>query len=393
MKNLKEKIMIFTLAVFMFLAVLLMNFIEGGYLFPQFYGAPGSGEQDVSLKAYEESMINKALQLNDAAEGSKQAPAAVSLTGESKLMVGGASLGIIMRSNGVMVVGYSAIDDGGDKVIYPAKEAGIALGDSVLAINGTAVSDDEAMLELINSEGAKGDLTLTIRHGSQEEDVVIKPYFCQETSRYRIGLYVRDNMGGVGTLTFYDPATKRFGALGHPIEGVTEDESQNILGHALPSAVRSIKKATKGETGEKIGYFEDGDFDGTIDSVGNYGIYGTMAGVINNPLNTFVYPAAADEVEEGKAQIVTVVDGNTPEFFDVEITKVEKDNQDGKGLSLKITDKTLLSKTGGIIQGMSGSPIIQNNKLVGAVTYVTVNEPEEGYGCLIEFMLDECNLN
>lgn len=389
MKNIKKKATILAVAACMVLAAFLMSFVEGGYMFPQFYGDPGSGEQDISLKAYEESLINSALD-SSADNNYKPEPVGAEITNQSKLIVGGASLGIIMRSDGVMVVGYSAVEKD-DGVIYPAKDAGIALGDSVLAINGISVQDDDALLDLINSEGAKGDLVLTIRHGSQKNEVTVSPYLCGETGRYRIGLYVRDNMGGVGTLTFYDPITQRFGALGHPIEGVSSAAGEEVLGHALPSSIRSIKKAVKGETGEKIGYFEDGSFDGVIDTVGSYGIYGSMSGTVDNPLNYYLYPAAADEVEEGKAKIVTVLEGNVPKSFDIEITHVDKDNNEGKGLSLKVTDKELLNKTGGIIQGMSGSPIIQNNKLVGAVTYVTVNDPEKGYGCLIEYMLNECN--
>lgn len=391
MKNIKKKATILAVTACMFLAAFLVSFVEGGYMFPQFYGDPSSGDQDISLKAYEESLINSAL---DAATENnyQQLPVGAEITNQSKLIVGGASLGIIMRSEGVMVVGYSAVEKD-DRVVYPAKDAGIALGDSVLAINGISVQDDDALLDLINSEGAKGDLVLTIRHGSREEEVTVSPYLCGETNRYRIGLYVRDNMGGVGTLTFYDPITQRFGALGHPIEGVSSATGEEVLGHALPSSIRSIKKATKGETGEKIGYFEDGSFDGVIDTVGNFGIYGSMSGTVENPLNYYLYPAAADEIEEGAAKIVTVLEGNAAKVFDIEITHVDKDNGEGKGLSIKVTDKELLAKTGGIIQGMSGSPIIQNNKLVGAVTYVTVNDPEKGYGCLIEYMLEECNKN
>ncbi len=389
MKNISKQIKALILALIMSLA-LVIGFIEGGYLFPQFYGAPGDGEENLSLKAYEESLINNALGVSDTVD-KNASPVLTAISDKSKLMLGGTSLGIILRSEGVMVVGYSAVEDESGTVVYPAKEAGVALGDSVLAINGNEVDDDDTLLSLINSEGVKGDIVLTIKHGAREEDVSISPYFCQETNRYRIGLYVRDNMGGVGTLTFYDPQTGRFAALGHPIQGAIENEDENILGHALPSSIRSIKKATKGSTGEKIGYFEDGSFDGVIDHIGNYGIYGVMSGTVNNPLNSYIYPAASDEIEKGDAEIVTVIEGNTPEFFTVEITDIDKDNMEGKGIALKITDKKLLEKTGGIIQGMSGSPIIQNNKLIGAVTYVTVNNPSEGYGCLISYMIDECN--
>ncbi|MEG1867730.1 MAG: SpoIVB peptidase [Clostridiales bacterium] len=346
--------------------------------------------QNILIKDIEgEEKINET-ELTKTSETSKTTEkASLDVSSKSKLMVGGTSLGIIMKTDGVLVVGYSSINNENGDVCYPAKEGGIALGDSIIKIEGEVVNSDDAMLELINKYGAKGEIKFEIRHGSAITEKTVMSYFCAETERYRVGLYVRDNMGGVGTLTFYDPKSQRFGALGHPIEGVISESGETIIGRALPSAVRGIKKATKGETGEKIGYFESGEFDGVVDTVGLYGIYGIMEGTVKNPLNTYVYPGKSDEVKVGPAKIVTVIEGSNPEFFDINILHVDKNDTSGKGLAIEITDKNLLEKTGGIIQGMSGSPVLQNNKLVGAVTYVMVNQPQKGYGCLIEYMLKE----
>jgi stage IV sporulation protein B len=217
----------------------------------------------------------------------------------------------------------------------------------------------------------------------------VKTYLCAETGRYRIGLYVRDNTGGVGTMTFYDPTTKRYGALGHTVmEAVSSNENQ-LYGRILPASISGINAAGEGNTGEKIGYFNPGAFEGDIDLVGNYGVFGTLDSPLENELLPVTTTASPDEVEEGKAQIITVLNGETMEWFDIEITDVNPDDETGKGVAITITDEDLLAKTGGIIQGMSGSPIIQDGKLVGAVTYVMVNQPKKGYGCLIHYMLDE----
>ena len=189
-------------------------------------------------------------------------------------------------------------------------------------------------------------------------------------------------------MTYYDPATGRYGALGHTVLEAKEEES-GISGRILPAAISGINAAGEGKTGEKIGYFSPGAFEGTIDHIGVYGVFGELKEPLENEELPLVQTASPDEVKKGKAQIITVLDGETPEWFDIEITEIDPDDETGKGLAITVTDSRLLQRTGGIIQGMSGSPILQDGKLVGAVTYVMVNQPERGYGCLIHYMMKE----
>ncbi|MBQ6810515.1 MAG: SpoIVB peptidase, partial [Firmicutes bacterium] len=240
---------------------------------------------------------------------------------------------------------------------------------------------------LIHEYGSDGKVVLELSRGGEKVTKTIRTYYCEETKRYRIGLYVRDNTGGVGTMTFYDPATGRFGALGHAVPEAEEQEN-GISGRILPAAISGINAAGNGRTGEKIGYFDPGAFDGDIDHICDSGVFGTLDAPLRNDLLPLVKIAAPDEVKKGAAKIITVIDGSELRWFDIEITDIDKNDDTGKGLSITITDEELLRRTGGIIQGMSGSPIIQNDKLVGAVTYVMVNEPEKGYGILIEDMLE-----
>ncbi len=315
--------------------------------------------------------------------------AAVSVYEMKELVPGGQSVGLIMKTEGVVVVGYSAVTDENGKTVYPAKEAGISLGDCITKINGVTVTGDDDVMALIDSGGSGGEISLEIKRNGETQIKKVKSYPCAETGRYRIGLYVRDNTGGVGTMTFYDPATKRYGALGHTVtEAVSSNEDQ-LYGRILPASISGINAAGEGSTGEKIGYFNPGAFEGDIDRVGIYGVFGTLDAPLENELLPVAATASPDEVKEGAAQIITVLNGETMEWFDIEITDINAEDETGKGLAITVTDEALLAKTGGIIQGMSGSPIIQENKLVGAVTYVMVNQPKKGYGCLIYCMLEE----
>ena len=314
--------------------------------------------------------------------------ASVSVYNEKEVVPGGQSVGLIMKTRGVVVVGYSAVTDDRGKTVYPAKEGGIALGDCIVKIEGTVVSGDDDVMTLIDRCGKDGSVTVEISRGGETQLKTISSYYCEETGRYRIGLYVRDNTGGVGTMTYYDPATGRYGALGHTVLEAKEEES-GISGRILPAAISGINAAGEGKTGEKIGYFSPGAFEGTIDHIGVYGVFGELKEPLENEELPLVQTVSPDEVKKGKAQIITVLDGETPEWFDIEITEIDPDDETGKGLAITVTDSRLLQRTGGIIQGMSGSPILQDGKLVGAVTYVMVNQPERGYGCLIHYMMKE----
>jgi len=318
---------------------------------------------------------------------------AVSVYEVKELVPGGQSVGLIMKTEGVVVVGYSAVTDENGKTVYPAKEAGISLGDCITKINGVTVTGDDDVMALIDSGGSSGEIFLEIKRNGETQIKKVKSYPCAETGRFRIGLYVRDNTGGVGTMTFYNPETNRYGALGHTVTEAVSSNEDKLYGRILPASISGINAAGNGNTGEKIGYFNPGAFEGEIDRVGIYGVFGTLDAPLENELLPVTTTASPDEVKKGAAQIITVLNGDTMEWFDIEITDINPDDETGKGLAITITDEALLTKTGGIIQGMSGSPIIQNDKLVGAVTYVMVNQPKKGYGCLIHYMLEEGDIS
>ena len=305
-----------------------------------------------------------------------------------ELVVGGQSVGVILRCEGAVIVGFSGIAADGDGLLYPARDSGLQLGDSITAIDGVAVESDESAAGLIDEQGGDGEVEIEFLRNGEAQTTTVETVHCRETDSYRIGLYIRDDTGGIGTLTYYDAQSGRYGALGHSIAGVaTESADGELLGRVMAARIESIHKAQKGATGEKVGAFTEGGCAGEIDTVSIYGVFGEMEQPPEHGVAGTALPARPDQVKEGAAQIVTVLEGEQPELYDIEIKDVDSRDDEGKGLTIEITDEELLQKTGGIIQGMSGSPILQEGRLVGAVTYVTVNHPERGYGCLIHKML------
>ena len=205
-----------------------------------------------------------------------------------------------------------------------------------------------------------------------------------------IGLYIRHANAGIGTLTFYDPATGAYGALGHRVEDNSEEGAEQ-LGRVLAAQVQYIQNSVEGEPGEKVGVFDSESLNGTIVKNCDLGIYGLLEQPVENELYPQLLPVAqANEVKPGPATMLTVLDGEKLEEFEIEITRVSPQKRSAdKGMVINITDERLLAKAGGIVQGMSGSPIIQDGKLVGAVTHVFVNDASSGYACFAEWMLEE----
>ena len=315
-----------------------------------------------------------------------------------KVVPGGHSIGVVLHSQGVLVVGYSPVEGADNKVNIPAKEANIAIGDTILAINGQPVQSDNQVADIINQAGQEVKLLdVLIKRNGQTVHLSVQPILCQETQRYRIGLFVRDSAAGVGTMTFYDPGTGAYGALGHVI--TDSDTNQPIAvehGKIVNATISGIQHGRRGQPGEKIGVFlEEENILGNINKNCNFGIFGSLTQPIKNELKegATIPVASMSQVKLGPAEMLTVVDGQNIERFAVEIQKVAlQDTPDTKGMVIKITDKRLLDKTGGIVQGMSGSPIIQDGRLVGAVTHVFVHDPTRGYGCFIDWMLMEAEI-
>ncbi|MGI9951555.1 SpoIVB peptidase [Moorellaceae bacterium AZ2] len=310
---------------------------------------------------------------------------------------GGHSIGILLHTHGVLVVGEAGVETPQGEKRYPARRAGLEVGDVILAVNGQEVKSEEDLASLVHSAGKAGKkVELLVRRGEREFTVNIQPEYCRETGRYRIGLYVRDSTAGVGTLTFYHPTRGIYGALGHKVMPEYCSHALEITGgKIIAAAVQGIQQARKGQPGEKIGLFLDNpSFSGIIQKNTPFGIFGVLSGrPLPGPYGNPVPVALNNQVRTGRAEILTVVSGEQVEAFEAYIERVlPQQYSNGKGLIIRITDPRLLSLTGGIIQGMSGSPILQDGKLVGAVTHVFVNDPTRGYGVLAEWMLKESGL-
>jgi len=310
-----------------------------------------------------------------------------------KLIPGGQSIGVALQTKGVMVVGQAPVVDITGRKVFPAKEAGIEIGDILLKINTQEVRTDQEVSNAVHLAGEqKGNVNVLYKHQDQILEKIIKPIYCVETGRYRMGLFVRDEAAGVGTLSFLDPVSKKYGALGHVITDADTNQKIEVFnGKIVASTIYAIEKGKRGHPGEKIGSFDPNSaFTGTIEKNTMTGIFGTISGQVVNPYYKEAIPVGWEsEVKVGPAKIYTVIQGEKVEEFEVNIDRVMHNRTDSKNMIVRVTDPRLLEVTGGIIQGMSGSPIIQNGKIIGAVTHVFVNDSQRGYGVFIQNMINE----
>ena len=306
---------------------------------------------------------------------------------------GGISIGVKINNKGALVVGYSDISTHEGLSESPGKVAGIELGDIIEAVNGENVETCSDLISKVKT-CRNDEMTVKILRGNSE--ITKKVSLIKEDNEYKIGLWVRDSTAGIGTLTFYDKDSKTFGALGHPITDGDTNVSFNIKsGTLLRSSVLSIKKGERGNPGEIKGLFiNENESIGNIEKNTNSGIYGDGSVELINPnFNKAMTVAYRDEIKEGHAQIITTVEDGGAKAYDIEILKLLPQDEPGsKSMIIKIVDPVLLEKTGGIVQGMSGSPIIQNGKIIGAVTHVLINKPDVGYGIYIEWMLQDAGV-
>jgi stage IV sporulation protein B len=311
-----------------------------------------------------------------------------------KVIPGGQTIGVKLKSDGALVVGHHQVLTANGEKISPGEQAQIKRGDWITHMNGKRLTSIHQVAEMVESAGKKGEpVKLTILRGQKKFQVQVKPVLDQKDQVYRMGLYIRDSAAGVGTLTFYAPDQGVYGALGHLITDMDTQTPMTVAsGEIVHSSVTSISKSRNGSPGEKRAqFFNNGKVLGNIEKNSEYGIFGKMTEYPGNSISNEAMPVAlAHEVKEGPAQIYTVIEGQKVEKFDIEIVHVARqDKPSTKGMVIKIVDPRLLERTGGIVQGMSGSPIIQDGKIVGAVTHVFVNDPASGYGCFIEWMLQE----
>lgn len=299
--------------------------------------------------------------------------------------------GVKLYTSGVLVVGMSEIEGIDNKKYKPYENTGIAEGDRITKIDETYISSTNELINIVNKSNGES-IKITYIHEEESKECSIEP-IQTSSDEYKLGLWVRDSAAGVGTVTFYEPSTKTFGALGHGITDIDTGELINIAsGEFITTRILNITKGESGNPGKIQGTIENQKNIGKINKNSKFGIYGKVENLSSLEIDTSkeMDVATRDEIQLGKATILCSLDNKSVQEYEIEIEKIYKENNyDNKSMQIKVTDERLLGKTGGIIQGMSGSPIIQNGKFVGAVTHVLVNNPQEGYGVFGDIMLKQ----
>lgn len=311
----------------------------------------------------------------------------VSASAESSTVIlGGQPFGVKFYNDGVMVIELEEFFNG-SHYVCPAKEGGLQVDDVIKKVNGIEIKTNEDLQETATGCGGKG-MSFIIERDGKELCKTVKPQ-ANTVGTYLLGAWVRDSCAGIGTVTYYNPDDNYFAALGH---GICDRDTGAMmpLGEAeiVGASISSVERSSTGKAGSLNGYFTDKTL-GTVTNNTINGIYGTI--IDNSYLSGDRFEIAEfDEIQTGDAQIITTISGDRPESYDLKITSIRNDDpRNNENFVIKVTDKRLLDECGGIVQGMSGSPIVQNGKLIGAVTHVFLNNPEEGYGVAAQFMV--CN--
>ena len=298
----------------------------------------------------------------------------------AKLIPVGRTTGIKLSSEGPVITGFS-------KDIINAKEYGLECGDVIIALNGEKTPTVRAFSDAMKTLNEEKTQIIILRNG-EEMTFNVKATF--ENGEYLLGVMLRDTLAGIGTITFIDPKTGKYGALGHSINDPDISSStQYKNGNLMPSKVLSVKKGVEGEPGELMGSFDNSVDQGSVTANTESGVFGKIKD-INGFSGSKIYDTASlNEIKPGKAFIISNISGTESKIYDIEILNVFKNAENNRQMLIRVTDQRLLEKTGGIVQGMSGSPVIQNGKLIGAVTHVLINDPSKGYAIGIDSMIDE----
>lgn len=305
---------------------------------------------------------------------------------DREVLLGGFPIGINIKVDGLVVTNKcSVVTQNG--VVDPLANCDIVSGDILVSIDGKKVKCQNDIVGIMLKCGES--VELAIKRGNEIKKYMVKPVVDALNGSKRLGLVLQDGVLGIGTMTFVEPNTRTFASLGHPIKN---RQGENVVasgGDIFGANILSVKKGQKGKAGELNGGFDDINKSvGTISKNNDYGLYGKLNGEMNLPE---IKVAPREQVKPGKAKIYTTIIGNQPKLYDIEIIKATRQpNKDDKSMVIRVTDKELINVSGGIVQGMSGSPILQNGKLVGAVTHVFVNDPTKGYGLYADWMLSEC---
>lgn len=320
--------------------------------------------QDVGKSTLEVSLFDNILLKN----------VEVSVLPKTKVIPVGNIAGVKLYTSGVLVVGMSEIEGNDNKKYKPYENTGIKEGDTIIKVNDKNINSTSDLIQTVNlSQGH--DISIKYVHQQETKECSITPVKTNN-SQYKIGLWVRDSAAGVGTVTFYDPTSKTFGALGHGITDIDTNELINIAsGEFITTRILNITKGESGNPGKIQGTIENQNNIGTIGKNTRFGIYGKVDNLASLNIDTSKEAEVAlrEEIQIGKAKILCSLDNQKPQEYEIEIEKIYKDNNyDNKSMKIKVTDEKLLEKTGGIIQGMSGSPVLQNGKFIGAITHVLV---------------------
>lgn len=306
----------------------------------------------------------------------------ITLAYSDYVIVGGENIGIELKSKGVIIVGTYEVNNDN-----PARKAGLQIGDKIMKINDYEITTIKDMLNYIEKLDNKEKIKITYQRGNKENETVLS-LNRDESNVYKTGMYVKDSITGVGTLTFIDPNTLLFGALGHEIIEKNSGQKLEIQdGKIYSSEVTGITKSSVGKPGEKNAKYNSLNTFGDVTQNTTSGIFGTYNSTL--PDKKLYKVGTLDMAKEGNAKMLTVINGIKVEEFNINILKVNTNTSVSKNFLFEITDERLLKETGGIVQGMSGSPIIQDDYIIGAVTHVVVEDPTKGYGISIIKMLEE----
>ena len=306
-----------------------------------------------------------------------------------EVILGGMPFGVKFSTEGVVVLGFSDID-GVSKTQNPAYVAGIRPKDIIIKVNGKAITGAEELSSHVEASEGR-EITLTYKRGGSEKTVRLKPVYSTAECRYKTGIWVKDSGAGIGTVTYIMPNDYSFGGLGH---GICDGETGELIcmrgGDVMNVTVNAVKKGVSGAPGELKGYFDTVKI-GSLESNTECGIFGRFSSLPKG-CGERIKVGTRDEIKEGAAQMVCTLSNGVKGKYNIEISAINREANGSKCFVIKVKDESLISQSGGIVQGMSGSPIIQNGKIVGAVTHVLINDPTTGYGIFIENMLNSANI-
>ncbi len=299
------------------------------------------------------------------------------------LYLGGFPAGFVLNSQNVEVIGLCDVftENG---ACCPARDSGIKSGDVIKSINGIEIKSASQLTQTISEDFAT--YNLCVSRGGEILDINLTPIADKSSGKKKLGLLVKDSINGIGTITYVDKTNNKFGSLGHPVT----DENGNLIpingGSLYGCSIYDVKKGLRGNPGELKGIFDNGNMLGIVKTNTKCGIFGDLSSDFDVSNLTKVKKGSVNDATMGKAYIYSTLNGDKYCQYEISIVKVDPTNKDNRNYVLKINDKNLLEKSGGIVQGMSGSPIVQNGKIIGAVTHVFINDPTRGYGISIDNM-------